>query len=204
MRDRQLDCEVVLLTGLPAVDSAIQALRGGAVDYLTKPVTREALLGTVARVHERLTQARQRQQALALLEAGLKHFTGQASPRASAPHDSQPAISAEGKQYRVGPVVVDLDRFVVEVAGRPIDATPSELEILHYLCRNAGRAVTPVDLVQAMRGYRAKPEEAQEIIRPHISNLRRKLAAASPEADVIATVRGVGYILKMPSAAGDR
>jgi DNA-binding response OmpR family regulator len=51
-------------------------------------------------------------------------------------------------------------------------------------------------MVQSIRGYRVDAREAPEIIRPHISNLRRKLSAALAEADVVQTVRGVGYILR--------
>src|SRR3990172_934826 len=72
VREQQLPCEVIMLTGFPAVDSAIRALREGAVDYLTKPVTREVLLGAITRVQERLLEARQRREALTMLETGLK------------------------------------------------------------------------------------------------------------------------------------
>ena len=197
VRQRQLQCEVIMLTGFPAVDSAIQALREGAVDYLTKPVTREALLAAIARVQARLAEAHQRQEALAMLETAVKRFTGQTPTRADAPPGPPPA-PAPIRQYAVGPVLVDLDRYVVEVDGQRVEATATELEILHYLCRNPDRVVTPQELIHALRGYSVQSAEAAEIIRPHISNLRRKLTACSAQADVIMTVRGVGYTLKTP------
>jgi two-component system response regulator RegX3 len=96
--------------------------------------------------------------------------------------------------------MLDLDRFVLEVDGQPVEATSTELEILRYLCRNPDRVIAPQELVKAIRGYTAEPTEATEIIRPHISNLRRKLLAASPGGgDVIVTVRGAGYMLKKPA-----
>jgi two-component system alkaline phosphatase synthesis response regulator PhoP len=197
LRARNHDGEVILLTGFPAVDSAIQALRDGAVDYLTKPVTPPALLEAIARVEERLRQTRQRREALAMLEAGIKHFMGQPS---SGPVSSPgpPPAPAAGKLYEVGPVTLDPDRFLVEVNGQRVDATPTEVGVLHYLCRHPGRVVTPQELVKSLRDDTVASRAAPEIIRPHISNLRRKLLAASPQADVIATVRGVGYMLKTP------
>ena len=47
------DCPVVVVTGYPDVDSAIEALRQGAYDYLLKPVSPEALRASLRRIAER-------------------------------------------------------------------------------------------------------------------------------------------------------
>jgi DNA-binding response OmpR family regulator len=198
LRERQMDCEVILITSFANVDSAIQALRNGAGDYLTRPISQAALLESITRAEQKLTQSRQRRAAVAMMEAGLKHFRGQPSPAPEPAPPRTPPERVQDRQYTVGPVRLDIDRFVVEVNGQRVDTTPSELELLHYFCRNPDRVVTPQEMVQAMRGYSVGPEEAAEIVRPHISNLRRKLIAASPQADVIVTVRGVGYLLQTP------
>src|SRR4051812_12705483 len=44
IRDRGVSVPVVLMTRQPTVDSAVQALRCGVVDYLTKPVDLQLLL----------------------------------------------------------------------------------------------------------------------------------------------------------------
>ncbi len=165
IRKRGLDCEVILLTAFPVVDSVIQALREGAADYLTKPITQDVLQSALARVEDKLKERRQRR----------------------APAD---------ERYTVGPVTVDPDQFAVEAGGQRVSVTSSEFAILHYLFRHPGRVITPRELVVFIRGYQADPDEASDIIRPHISNLRRKLLEASPEADVIETVRSVGYIVR--------
>lgn len=195
IRDRALDLEVIVLTGLPEVDSAIQALRIGAADYLTKPVLQDLLLRSVATVHDRLVQARRRRQALALMELGLRQFTAPTSGAGAAPTPVPTQLPDEGT-LRVGPVQLDLRRLRVRVGEDGVDVTPSELEILHCLARNSERVVTPQELVKAMRGYQVDAEEAAEMVRPHVSNLRRKLLAASPEADIIITVRGAGYMVR--------
>ncbi len=43
VRERGLDCPVVMITGEPNVETASEAVRLGAFDYLAKPVTRDAL-----------------------------------------------------------------------------------------------------------------------------------------------------------------
>ena len=48
-------------------------------------------------------------------------------------------------------------------------------------------------------GHMLKNEaEAREVIRPHISNLRRKLEKAGQDPDLIVNVRGIGYRLSEP------
>lgn len=201
LRSRQLDCEVILMTGFASVESAIRALREGAFDYLVKPVKQGALFESLARAEEKLTHTRRRREALALLETGLRQMTGRDAPTGSAPQGIKSEL-AKGGRYCAGPVVLDLDRFVIEVDGQPIDATPSEIEILHYFCKNPGRVIAPQELVQSIRGYSIDAWEAREMIRPHISNLRRKMLAVSPEADVIVTIRTVGYMLRAAEAKG--
>jgi DNA-binding response OmpR family regulator len=176
VRARAEPCQIIIFTGHPTVDSAVQALRLGSADYLIKPIQEDALVAALERLEKRRRPSR-----------GTTPLPATADLKPPPPP----------KQYQVGPVVLDLNRFVVAVNGAAIDATPSELEILHYLFRNPNRVVTPQELVQSLRGYQVDAQQAPEIIRPHISNLRRKLIAASTEADVVQTVRGVGYMLRL-------
>ncbi len=53
IRLRSLDCAVIVMTAFAAVDSAVAAMRAGAVNYITKPLNFEELLGLVGRVVER-------------------------------------------------------------------------------------------------------------------------------------------------------
>ncbi len=130
-----------------------------------------------------------------MLQEGLKRMTSRANPRPAMAEVDAP----KARQFRLGPVQLDLDRYLVEVLGVRVDTTPTELEILHVLFRNSGRVTTAQELIQSVRGYRVDQREAPEIVRPHISNLRRKLIALEPRADIIQTVRGVGYMLKYSS-----
>jgi len=50
-----------------------------------------------------------------------------------------------------------------------------------------------------VRGYTVDETEAREVIRPHISNLRRKLEKAGQDPDLIVNVRGIGYRLSEPA-----
>ncbi len=44
IRKMELSCEVILITGAPSIDTAAEAVRLGAYDYIRKPVRKETLL----------------------------------------------------------------------------------------------------------------------------------------------------------------
>jgi len=67
VRQYDVDLPVVLVTGLPAVESAARAVEYGAFKYLMKPVEREALRSTVSRAARLYRLAKTKRQALALL-----------------------------------------------------------------------------------------------------------------------------------------
>ena len=201
VRDQHLDCEVIMFTGAPSVESAIQALRGGAADYLTEPIHLGPLQESLARAAERLRKSRRRRQAINLVEAGLQQFIkGGTGPLGNGGNGSARSGNPLGARFRLGLVTLDSDRKVLEVDDRSVEATPTEFEILQYLFRNPERVISAEELVQALRGYIVEAWEAREILRPHISNLRRKMLDVSPQADVIVTVRSAGYMLQQPAS----
>ena len=67
VREHDLHVPVVLVTGEPAVSTAVQALEYGAFHYLTKPVDTEALVRAVAKAVSMHRMARVKQQAAELL-----------------------------------------------------------------------------------------------------------------------------------------
>lgn len=70
IRGRDADVPVVLVTGSPDVESAMQAVRLGALLYLTKPVDLEELKRVMSRAVRLGRIARLKQEALALLSGG--------------------------------------------------------------------------------------------------------------------------------------
>ena len=80
------------------------------------------------------------------------------------------------------------------VSDVALDLTPREFEILRVLLSNAGRLVTKGRLLRAVWGEAYQAEASYVYV--HVSQLRRKLAAADPDgdlADLIVTEPGVGY-----------
>lgn len=70
IRDTSLDCPVVLVTGVPGVDSAIRAVEYGAFRYLVKPVDNAELVRVVDKAVRIHRLAALKRQAMAELGAG--------------------------------------------------------------------------------------------------------------------------------------
>ena len=93
----------------------------------------------------------------------------------------------------VADLVIDLDAREVARGGRRIDLTPKEFLVLEYLARHAGRVMSRTLITEYAWGYHFDP--GTNIVDVVITHLRKKVDAAS-ERKLIATVRGVGYVLK--------
>ena len=111
-------------------------------------------------------------------------------------------VADPGGRVVVGPLVFDAARHAVTVEGRPVDLTPREFEILRVLLAHAGRLVTKGRILRAVWGEAYQGEDSYVYV--HVSQLRRKLAAADPDgrlADLIVTEPGVGYRVREPGQA---
>jgi two-component system KDP operon response regulator KdpE len=94
----------------------------------------------------------------------------------------------------VGALVLDGAVHEVRVDGRRVELTPREFEILRVLLSHAGRIVTKGQLLRAGWGEAYRGEDSYVYV--HVSQLRRKLAAADASGDLrglIVTEPGVGY-----------
>ncbi len=123
-------------------------------------------------------------------EGGESSTTSEPTPQAISTEPLSPVTSMQ-----LGPLTVFPGRYQIAVGDHPIDLTPTEFDLLLYLGAHRGRVVPCNELVREVRGYAVDEAEAREVIRPHVSNLRRKLKAAGQNTDLIVNVRGIGYRL---------
>ena len=114
-----------------------------------------------------------------------------ASVSPSATRPDRPPTRAQASS---GPLVLDSAVTRSRSRGEPVDLTPREFEILRVLLAHRGRLVTKGRLLRAVWGEAYQHESSYVYV--HVSQLRRKLAAADPEGalrDLIVTEPGVGY-----------
>jgi len=104
-----------------------------------------------------------------------------------------PEATGNGDRLEIGDLVVDKRRHEVLRAGRRIDLTPLEFQILELLASEPGRAWSRNDLLD--RVWSTEYEGYQRNIDPHINRLRKKLENDPKNPRYVLTVRGVGYKL---------
>jgi len=92
---------------------------------------------------------------------------------------------------RRGPLEIHPDRHEVRLDGKPVDLTVSEFRVLCFMARHPGWVRTREQIIDAVRGIDyAVTERSVDV---QIVGLRRKLGR---HADLLETVRGVGYRFK--------
>jgi DNA-binding response OmpR family regulator len=96
-------------------------------------------------------------------------------------------------------LVVDLDKCEVVVRGRPVSLTPTEFRILAVLAEKAGRVVDARSLLSSVHEHDYDDREAQNLVKVHIANLRRKLEDGRHGNPYVLCVRGFGYMLERRS-----
>jgi two-component system alkaline phosphatase synthesis response regulator PhoP len=90
-----------------------------------------------------------------------------------------------------GDVELDVPRMKVTIAGRRVDLTHTEFQLLATMARQPGRIFTRAQLLTAVRGVAF--ESYERAIDAHIKNIRRKIEADPGEPRYILTAYGVGY-----------
>ena len=95
-----------------------------------------------------------------------------------------------GRIFTYKETEVDFDSYSAKVAGQEIAVNAKELEILDYLVKNEGRALTRSQIIDAV--WKMTDEiPFDRVIDVYIKELRKKL-----DLDCILTVRNVGYKLE--------
>ena len=90
-----------------------------------------------------------------------------------------------------GNLLMDVERRAVTVADTSIELTRLEFDLLHRLLINSGRVLTRERLLEQAWGYDYVGDT--RAVDSAIKRLRAKLRNASPDADCVESVRGLGY-----------
>ena len=165
LRARGQAAPILMLTAKSTELDRVLGLELGADDYLTKPFSMAELL---ARVKALLRRAE-------LLRAA------QAAPAGSA-------------TVRNGELEIQPARREVRLAGRVIEFTALEFELLLFFAQHPGRVFSRAQLLDAVWGY--SHEGYEHTVTTHINRLRAKVEADPMAPRLILTVRGAGYRMR--------
>ncbi len=197
---RSPDTVIILLTAFGTLETAIQALRRGAHDYLLKPCPVSQILESVRKGLSKRYQERQRKELVSRLEQTLSELRAIEQPDVAI---ASPVSSVE-RYLEVQDMRLDRERHQVWIGDRMVDLTPTEFKLLSYLMERADQVCSPQQLVRQAQGYETDPWGARAIVRVHIRRLRRKLEPDPARPRYIVNVRGVGYTFPRipPESAG--
>jgi DNA-binding response OmpR family regulator len=102
------------------------------------------------------------------------------------------AAAAGPELIRVGDdVELDLPRMEARIAGRRVELTPTEFQLVAAMAKEPGRVFTRAQLLDAVHGVAF--ESYERAIDAHVKNIRRKLEPDSGAPRYLQTVYGVGY-----------
>jgi two-component system, OmpR family, alkaline phosphatase synthesis response regulator PhoP len=99
--------------------------------------------------------------------------------------------AAQADEIRLGDVEIDVARMRLSVAGRAIDLTATEFQLVLAMARQPGRVFTRSQLLDSIHGEAFDAYE--RAIDAHVKNIRRKIEPDPRAPRYIQTVFGVGY-----------
>lgn len=183
---------VVLFTAQPDLNSAVDALRNGATDYLLKPLKPQALIERAQSIlasQQKENRKRQIMEHIEALQAELKSLTsGQTGPL-------QAASLGVDRFLKRGTLVLDLHKRRLIINEQVINIPPTSFDYLLVLARHSPNIVNYQTLVAEAQGYQAGMREAQELTKWHIHQLRQAIEIDAHAPSFLINVRGTGYRL---------
>jgi DNA-binding response OmpR family regulator len=104
---------------------------------------------------------------------------------------TSPGGSAEDCALEVGEVFIDVSRHEVRIAGKAVELSPKEFDLLHALVSRPGRVLNREALLNAVWGddFYGDPHTVEV----HVRWLRLKIEPDPANPRYVQTVRGVGY-----------
>ncbi len=152
---------ILMTTSKASELDRVLGLELGADDYLTKPFSVGELVARVKAIFRRVD-------AMA----------------AAAAKPPPAALSA-------GELSIDLSRRVVTLAGRPVELTAKEFDLLAHFAAHPGRVFNRAQLLDKVWGYSNIGYE--HTVNSHINRLRAKIEQDPAKPRYILTVWSVGY-----------
>jgi len=201
IRASQPNLPVIMFTAQPDINSAVEALRRGAADYLLKPLMPQALIDrTRALIASQQVERRKREILLQIenLKTELQNLESKspvAPLLATGVEKALPASQENERFLKRGSLLFDLHARRLTSAERAIILAPTAFDYLLVLARHTPNIVGYQTLVAEAQGYQADVHEAQELTKWHIHQVRQALEPDQRHPRYVINVRGSGYRL---------
>lgn len=154
---------ILMLTAKASELDRVLGLEIGADDYLTKPFS------------------------IPELQARIKALFRRAEAMGQKPEEAQ----ATGQPLICGELHIDPDKRQVRLAGKEVNLTAKEFDLLLHFASHPGRVYSRLQLLDQVWGY--NHEGYEHTVNSHINRLRAKVEQDPAKPQYILTVWGVGY-----------
>ncbi len=152
---------VIMLSAKSEDEDKIEGLNLGADDYVTKPFNPSEL---IARVNSNIRR--------------YVRLGDISNDKAT-------------KTYVVGDLIIDDERKKVILEGKDVKFTPTEYNILKFLCKNKGKVFSIEQIYRNV--WEDEAYGAENIIAVHIRHIREKIEINPKEPKYLKVIWGVGY-----------
>ncbi len=173
---QEMSAPILMLTAKTEEIDRVVGLEMGADDYITKPFSMRELM---ARVKATLRRVRLTREEMA---------AEQPAPSSNEAHGS---AAGKNKNYQFENLVIDLERHEVRLDDQPVRLKPKEYELLEFLARHKGIALSRELILERVWGWTY--DGNSRTVDVHVRWLREKFEPDSTNPTRIVTVRGVGY-----------
>jgi OmpR family response regulator RpaB len=164
----QSEVPVILLTALGDVADRITGLQLGADDYMVKPFSPKELEARIRCVMRRAAQTN--------VQGG--------------------SSSGSSNIIVVGDLQIDFNRRQAHRGDERIRLTGMEFNLLELLISRSGEAISRLDMLEQVWGYRPGKASDSRVVDVHVSRLRAKLEHDPENPELILTARGMGYMFQ--------
>jgi DNA-binding response OmpR family regulator len=168
---QEMSTPILMLTARDDVVDKVVGLEVGADDYLTKPFSMRELLARVKALLRRERLVRE-------------EVAAEVDEQNSADVDQE-------KPFIFDDLIIDLARREVQLRGKVLHLKPKEYELLVFLARNRGIALSRDLILDRVWGW--EHDGGSRTVDVHVRWLREKIEKKPSKAKRIITVRGTGY-----------
>jgi len=197
IRSREPNIPVIILTGYGSLNSSIEALRLGAIDYMLKPFDPEILAAQARMVlEEQVIERRKREirDQINILQAELLQLELD-SPTELHSKLSTPFPEPQNRFLKLSSFVIDRQAQRATFGDIVLNLPPSAFDYLVVLANHSPDVVDYQALVIEAQQYDVGIKEARELSKWHVHVLRKAIEDNPQKPKYIINVRGIGYRL---------
>ena len=193
---RRLSPEMLIIVqnSQPTIESTVAAIKVGATDYLIGLANSKLVVDTITGALRKRAQEVERQNER--LSHQVETYLESKGMSDGLPADDE--LAANRQLLACGDLKLDRQNRQLNWRGDEhlrVELTKGEADVLAALMSKAGKVMSCSEIVRIAFRYESREIEAQSVIRPYVSRLRRKFKDAGFQRQPISTVRGRGYML---------